>query len=538
MNDQKNSQINRSVELCKRVVTTESFIAEAKEIYGNLYDYSKVEYKNKDHRVTIVCPVHGDFQVYAREHLDGKRCPKCEKGEKFLVKLKDKFGDRFGLDEFVYESSTVPVTLVCPTHGVFSRNPNQILNSTFGCPLCAKQVQEAAHQAAVAKKEEKIKIREELEAKRLNDWLDEREEQKKKRECALKAFLSGKMPQGYFSLFQIYQQVVDEHIDDIRYKAKWREPFIAPFRLTDEEARGLKCYIEGDTFYRFSGEAPDDYYREAFEKDYAMCGMTFERTLSHRCCFVFFEGNDLIIKEESNEHFLEHFGIISKHVIKKSIKELPTSFVGIDFETLYSQRVSVCSIGMVKYKNAKIVDRYYSLIRPPFEYENKSGKALTWIHGFSEEMLAKEKTFVEILPEIESFVEGLPLVAHHANVEKSCIRDVCDYYGIDTSLDYNDIIDTYSLSKEAEAKMGKIIEGRGTHSLDSVCCRFGVAVKNHHNALDDAEMCGNLMVLFRKILVGEETVDVAEIPTVSRQKYNPEDKIQRADLESVVDNPF
>ena len=157
MSEQTDNQSNRSLELCKRVVTTESFIAEAKEIYGERYDYSKVEYKNRDHRVTIVCPVHGDFQAYAREHLDGKGCPKCEKGEKFLLKLKEKFGDKFGLDEFVYDSSTMPVTLICPTHGAFSRKPNQILNSTFGCPECANQVKDDAHQAAVAKKEEKIK---------------------------------------------------------------------------------------------------------------------------------------------------------------------------------------------------------------------------------------------------------------------------------------------------------------------------------------------------------------------------------------------
>ena len=152
MSEQTDNQSNRSLELCKRVVTTESFIAEAKEIYGDRYDYSKVDYKNREHRVTIVCPIHGDFQVYAREHLDGKGCPKCEKGEKFLLKLKEKFGDKFGLDEFVYESSTMPVTLICPIHGAFSRLPHQILNSSLGCPECAndivKQKQEEAQIAA------------------------------------------------------------------------------------------------------------------------------------------------------------------------------------------------------------------------------------------------------------------------------------------------------------------------------------------------------------------------------------------------------
>lgn len=143
---------NRSLDLCRRTVTTESFIAEAKEIYGDRYDYSKVEYKNRDHRVTIICPIHGEFQVYAREHLDGKGCPKCEKGEKFLAKLHEKFGDKFGLEQFVYESSTTPVTLICPTHGAFSRLPNQILSYTYGCPECANDVKEESHAAAEAKK--------------------------------------------------------------------------------------------------------------------------------------------------------------------------------------------------------------------------------------------------------------------------------------------------------------------------------------------------------------------------------------------------
>ena len=272
MSEQETTQGNRSLELCKRVVTTESFIAEAKEIYGDRYDYSKVDYKNREHRVTIVCPIHGEFQVYAREHLDGKGCPKCEKGKKYIVKLKEKFGDKFGLDEFVYESSTSPVTLICPIHGTFSRLPHQILNSQFGCPECSDSAKEKKHNAAVAKKEEikrqKQREREEIEAQRLNEWLNERGEQRKRRERALKAFQSGKKPRDFFSPFQLYQQIVDEHIDDVRYNAKWREPYRAPFRLNDEDAKKLKCYRDGDLFYRYPNEAPSDYIRQAFERDY------------------------------------------------------------------------------------------------------------------------------------------------------------------------------------------------------------------------------------------------------------------------------
>ena len=511
MNSEEQTQTgNRSLDLCRRTVTTESFIAEAKEIYGNRYDYSKVEYKNKDHRVTIICPVHGEFQVYAREHLDGKGCPKCEKGEKFIAKLKEKFGDKFGLDEFVYESSTTPVTLICPTHGAFSKLPNQILNLQFGCPHCGNDAKEEIHNAAVARKEkikmQKQKEREEFEKQRLNSWLEERKEREKIREHALKLFQSGKKPRDFYSPYQIYQGRVDEHIEGIRYGG-WKTSYYASYKLSEEEAMKLSCYREGDLFYKFPNEAPDIFFREAYEKDYAYYGGSMEQHLSHRSCIIVFEGNDLIIQEESYEHEQQRFE--NQRPTKKSIlKELPTDFVSIDFETLYSQRVSACSIGMVKYRDGKKVDQYYSLIRPPFDYPGKNGQVLTWVHGISEDEVRNEKTFVELLPEIEAFVAGLPLVAHNASVEKCCIRDVCAYYEIDTKLDYNNILDTLPLSREAEAKLGLQVEGQGTHSLDAVCRRFNVPVLNHHNAREDAEMCGNLIVKFRELLVEGKSVEM------------------------------
>lgn len=512
MVEQEENSNNRSLELCRRTVTTESFINEAKEIYGDRYDYSKVEYKNRDHRVIVVCPVHGDFQVYAREHLDGKGCPKCEKGEKFIAKLKEKFGDKFGLDEFVYESSTTPVTLICPTHGAFSKLPNQILNLQFGCPHCGSDAKAEIHNAAVAKKqaakEEKQRAIDEMNAQKLQEWKDERAERERRREKAMQSFRAGKKPRDFYAPFQIYMQRVDEHIDVIRYNAKWIEPYYRDYKLSDEDAHNLPCYRDGDEYYRFVGEAPDDFIRQSFEKDGFHTG-TIEECLSHRRCIISFEDKDLIIQVESFEHEMERYSNSDIQINKASQKvEIPSSFVSIDFETLYSQRVSACSIGMVKYRDGKKVDQYYSLIRPPFDYPGKSGQVLTWVHGISEDDVRNEKTFAELLPKVEAFVDGLPLVAHNASVEKCCIRDVCAYYEIGTKLDYENIFDTLTLSKEAEAKLGLQVEGQGTHSLDAVCCRFGVPVLNHHNALEDAEMCGNLMVKFREILFEGKPVEM------------------------------
>ena len=233
MSEQTDNQSNRSLELCKRVVTTDSFIAEAKEIYGDRYDYSKVDYKNKEHRVTIVCPVHGDFQVYAREHLDGKGCPKCEKGEKFLLKLKEKFGDKFGLDEFVYESSTAPVTLVCPTHGAFSRLPHQILNSSLGCPECANDIVRQKQEAA------QIAAKKAMEGKRLTATKGAIETFRKEHPNFTDDYLASCVESTYPQLYEDNLEVALEIVKELyRRQEEWTDATFTD--LLREMTRGRK----------------------------------------------------------------------------------------------------------------------------------------------------------------------------------------------------------------------------------------------------------------------------------------------------------
>lgn len=598
MAEQNENINNRSLEFCRRTVTTESFIAETKEIYGNRYDYSKVDYKNRDQRVTVVCPVHGDFQVYAREHLDGKGCPKCEKGEKFLVKLKEKFGDKFGLDEFVYESSTSPVTLICPTHGAFSRLPNVILNSKYGCQECGnevlRQLQEQAHRDAIEHKEERNQARKERYRARKEAERIKKEEEKRAEEVLAKEkwdekikeiisqgesgnphqidlfeeFSSNAWYKDFFGLnlnalchddgtpingkqnvflrprhWPLYQMKVEanqgELINATIYVPRLeKKKFYELLLILEDIISGgfigsmddfidhLQPYVD----YRFKYEGVKDGYKIVFNQwtlDYTIKIKSIKNNTKRQ---NFLNCSKKIeLPDHSNtrkrECFFEGFN-------------LPKSFVGIDFETLYPQRVSACSVGMVKYIDGEIVDRFYTLICPPFDYPGKCGSVLTWIHGLTEDMVKDARTFEEVLPEMESFVGGLPLVAHNACVEKACIRDASAFYGVETKLDYENIYDTLTLSRQVETKLGISEEGPGTHQLDAVCKRFGISGNNHHNALADAEMSGNLMVLFQKILSEGETVEIVETPSTPRQKYNPEDKVQRTDLDSIADNPF
>ena len=56
------------------------FIEKAKEIHGDKYDYSKVDYKTVNSKVKIICPEHGEFMQQASNHINQKHgCPACKK---------------------------------------------------------------------------------------------------------------------------------------------------------------------------------------------------------------------------------------------------------------------------------------------------------------------------------------------------------------------------------------------------------------------------------------------------------------------------
>lgn len=61
-------------------LSNEQFIQKAKEIHGDKYDYSKVNYINYKTKVEIICPKHGSFWQTPACHFKCDGCPTC-KGE-------------------------------------------------------------------------------------------------------------------------------------------------------------------------------------------------------------------------------------------------------------------------------------------------------------------------------------------------------------------------------------------------------------------------------------------------------------------------
>ena len=125
----------------KRVrITTDDFIKKAKEVHGDKYDYSKVEYINNSTKVCIICPEHGEFWQIPINHLKGFGCAKCTNNhryttEEWIKKVINIHGDRYNYSKANYVNRKTKVCIICPEHGEFWQRAGDHMDGQ-GCPGC------------------------------------------------------------------------------------------------------------------------------------------------------------------------------------------------------------------------------------------------------------------------------------------------------------------------------------------------------------------------------------------------------------------
>ena len=157
------------------------------------------------------------------------------------------------------------------------------------------------------------------------------------------------------------------------------------------------------------------------------------------------------------------------------------NFAAIDFETANNERSSVCSVGIVIVRDGKIVDKFYSLIKPEPEYYNYW---CSQVHGLSLDDTMEAPVFPDVWAQIEPMIEGLPLVAHNKAFDESCLKAVFRVY----QMDYPDY--DFHCTCIASRKVWP----EGPHNLDIIAARCGYDLENHHHALADAEACAAIAI--------------------------------------------
>ena len=127
-------------------LTTEEFIKKAREVHGDKYDYSKVEYVNNQTKVCIICKEHGEFWQRPLDHLKGHECSECGKIknvesrrktlDQFIDEARKLHGDKYDYSNVKYKNTSTKVCIICKKHGEFWQAPYTHLNG-HGCPKCA-----------------------------------------------------------------------------------------------------------------------------------------------------------------------------------------------------------------------------------------------------------------------------------------------------------------------------------------------------------------------------------------------------------------
>ena len=129
----------------KYAPTTEEWIASARKVHDNKYDYSKVKYINANTKVCIICPKHGEFWQTPSSHLKGCGCPKCSADnlrerytstkEEFIEKAHEVHKEKYDYSKVKYVNCETKVCIICPEHGEFWQKPVSHTQGC-GCPKC------------------------------------------------------------------------------------------------------------------------------------------------------------------------------------------------------------------------------------------------------------------------------------------------------------------------------------------------------------------------------------------------------------------
>lgn len=117
------------------------FIKRARQIHGNEYDYSLVEYINNRTKIKITCQEHGIFEQQPYHHLKSLGCPNCSGNIKltindFIERAIKVHGKLYDYSLVIYKNSQTKIKIICRTHGVFEQSPDCHLNRSQGCPIC------------------------------------------------------------------------------------------------------------------------------------------------------------------------------------------------------------------------------------------------------------------------------------------------------------------------------------------------------------------------------------------------------------------
>ncbi|WP_150308228.1 exonuclease domain-containing protein [Planctomonas psychrotolerans] len=179
---------------------------------------------------------------------------------------------------------------------------------------------------------------------------------------------------------------------------------------------------------------------------------------------------------------------------------MPLNFTAIDFETANSSSASACSVGLVKVRAGRVVDRAGWLIRPPVGHDD----FLEWntrIHGIRASDVIGAAGWAQQLPDLLAFADGDPFVAHNAGFDMGVIAGGCAASGTPCP----------DLSYLCTLQVARKTYELDSYRLPVAAMAAGFEDFAHHDALADAEACAAILVHAARRHDAESVSHLAEL---------------------------
>ncbi|UUX34337.1 3'-5' exonuclease [Fundicoccus culcitae] len=155
-------------------------------------------------------------------------------------------------------------------------------------------------------------------------------------------------------------------------------------------------------------------------------------------------------------------------------------FVALDVETANANAHSICSVGIAKFSNGKLIDQYYQLINPEESFRSINIS----IHGIRPRDVQSKPTFLEMKNDMIKFIDGLPLIAHNAAFDMGALK--ADYIRYNLSYDMIQYMCSATLSRA-------LVKTVPNHKLSTMANYYQIEL-NHHHALSDAMASGAILI--------------------------------------------
>lgn len=127
-----------------KITNTEQFISKSQKIHNYKYDYSLTNYIRNNKKVTIICPIHNEFEQIPSNHYK-YGCLKCsgkflKPQEEFIQECRIAHHNKYDYSLTIYKGMFKQITIICPQHGYYHQLATNHLHGQKGCPKCSKRI--------------------------------------------------------------------------------------------------------------------------------------------------------------------------------------------------------------------------------------------------------------------------------------------------------------------------------------------------------------------------------------------------------------